>query len=78
MSIDTTKPVRAVSLEEGDEIDLADDEYGDNDDAIFYFAVVNEVSEFRDADGYLWVKANTSQGEYDFPASHILKLKVVD
>ncbi len=78
MSIDTTRNVRAIRIEIGDEIDLADDEYGDNEMAIFCFAEVSNISEYRDDDDDLWITLNTSQGEYSFPAGHWIKRKVVE
>lgn len=78
MSIDTTRNVRALRIEIGDEIDLADDEYGDNEMAIFYFATVDGITEYRDDDGDLWITLSTSQGEFSFPAGHWIKRKVVE
>lgn len=78
MSIDTTRNVRAIRIEVGDQLDLDGDEYGDNEMAIFTFAEVSEVTDYRDEDGDLWVTLNTSQGEYNFPAGHWIKRKVME
>jgi hypothetical protein len=78
LSIDTTRNVRAIRIEVGDELDLADDEYGDNEMAIFMFATVEEISEYRDEDSDLWLKIDTTQGTYDFPAGHWIKVKVME
>lgn len=78
MSIDTTRNVRAIHIEIGDDIDLADDEYGDNEMAIFGFAEVDNVWESRDEDGDLRVFISTSQGTYEFPAGHWIKRRVME
>ena len=78
MSIDTTRRVRVIHIDVGDKVDLADDEYGDNENAMFAFAEVEEISEWRDEDGDTWINLHTDQGEYGFPAWYEVKRKVVD
>lgn len=78
MSIDTTKRVHVIRIDVGDEIDLADDEYGDNELAMFGFAEVLEISEWKDEDGDLWVNLHTTQGEYGFPSWYEVKRKVME
>ncbi len=76
MSIDLCREVAADEIDEGDELDLEDDEYGDNSQAMYGFATVLRKSEWYDEDSFPWVTLKTSQGEFDMPAGHLVKLKV--
>ena len=78
MSIDLCREVVADEIEVDDEIDLDGDEYGDNSLAMSAFAVVKHRVEWYDADNYPWVTFRTTQGEFDMPAGHLVKLKVVE
>jgi hypothetical protein len=73
--VDSIKRRYAEDIEVGDELDLDGDEYGDNEDAIFGYAVVNCRT-----DSYVgrdpWVELETSQGIFRTPAGHKLKVKV--
>jgi hypothetical protein len=78
MSIDLVREIRATEVEVEDELDLDGDEYGDNEFAIFGYAKVEKRTEWYDDDGYPWVNFQTSQGGFDSPAGHLLKLKVTE
>ena len=75
--IDTTKERYAEDVEDGDELDLDGDEYGDNEKAMFGYAKV-----LRRKDSYLdgdpCVLLTTSQGTFTVPAGHLMKVRVVD
>ncbi len=74
MSVDTCKERYAEDIEIGDELDLDGDEYGDNESAIYGYALVMHRKDFYSA-GDPWVVLNTSQGVFEFPAGHVLKVK---
>lgn len=77
MSIDTVKRVMAEDIEEDDEIDLDGDEYGDNEDAAYNYATVSRITHCWDGvTGDPLVTLHTSQGTFDFPAGHYLKVKI--
>lgn len=78
MSIDLVKEVYAAEIEIDDELDLDGDEYGDNEQAMFAYAVVQKRTSWFDEDGYLWITFETSQGNFDVPENHLLKLKVIE
>jgi hypothetical protein len=75
--ITLTRKVVAENIQEGDEVDLDGDEYGDNEKAPSAYALVDSVTEWY-ADGYPWVTLHTDQGSYEMPAGHIVRLKVVE
>lgn len=73
--IDTCKDKYAEDIEVGDELDLDGDEYGDNERAIYSYAVVLQRSDsYENKEPY--VKLVTSQGEFTMPAGHFVKVKV--
>lgn len=73
----TVKPVYVEDIEDGDELDLDGDEYGDNEYAMFGYAKVeNKLDFYRDGDP--WVVVSTSQGSFEMPAGHQVKVKVID
>ena len=76
--IDVVKEIRAVEVELGDELDFDGDEYGDNESAIFGYAVVEKAKEWYDEDNDPWVTLGTTQGEFDMPAGHLVKLRIVE
>lgn len=78
MSVDVVKEIHAVQIEEGDELDFDGDEYGDNEQAIFGYALVTRRVEWYDEDHDLWITVVTSQGEFDMPAGHFVKLRIVE
>lgn len=79
MSIDTTKPVVAEEVETGDELDFDGDDYADNEMSIFGFAAVNNISHWWDGEsGSPMVTLYTSQGDFEMPAGHFVKLKTVE
>lgn len=75
--IDTTKSRYAEDVEVGDELDLDGDEYGDNEKAVYGYALVH-----RRKDSYIsgepCVLLITSQGTFTVPAGHKMKVKVAD
>ncbi len=78
MSVDVVREIRAREVEVGDELDFDGDEYGDNELAIFGYASVSDVIEWYDNDNDPWVVLNTSQGEFEMPAGHLVKLRIVE
>ncbi len=75
--VDLCKSRYAEDVEVGDELDLDGDEYGDNEFAAIQYASVlsyNHIYKQNDP----WVLINTSQGEFLFPAGHMLKVKVIE
>jgi hypothetical protein len=73
------KPVYAEDVEPDTELDFAEDEYGWNDKADQAYAVVLRRTEWYDgATGEPWVTLHTDQGSFDMPASHLVKMKVVE
>ncbi len=78
MSVDMVKEIRACEVEVSDELDFDGDEYGDNELAMYGYATVNDVIEYYDNDNYPWVVLNTSQGEFEMPAGHLVKLRIVE
>jgi len=77
MSINICKDVLAEDIEPDFELDLDGDEYGDNEFAIFGYAVVLRRTEWYDANtGEPWVTLYTSQGDFEMPAGHAVKVKV--
>lgn len=76
MSIDLCKEVYPSQIEQGDELDFDGDEYCDNESAVYDFAKVFDVRESVDSDGDLVVTLSTSQGTYDVPGNHLVKLKI--
>jgi hypothetical protein len=79
MSVDICVDRHAYEINPGDEIDLANDEYGENEAAYEHYAVVLKVSDdWPDDDGDLWVTIKTDQGTFNFPSYHYIKLKVDD
>lgn len=79
MSIDTVRRIVAEDVEEDDELDLYGDEYGDNENAIYNYALVTKVTPCWDGQsGEPLITLTTSQGVFDFPAGHYLKVKVND
>jgi len=82
MSVDTCKPVYADNIEPDDEIDLDGDEYAEDLDpavAMSGYALVERKTEWYDAaTGFPWVTLWTTQGNFEMPAGHLVKLKVVE
>jgi hypothetical protein len=76
MSIDTCRKVYADMLEPDDEIDLADDEYGDNEQAVYSFATVIDTEIWVDSDGDYVVTVVTDQISFTCPREHKVKQKV--
>jgi hypothetical protein len=79
MSIDTCRKILAEDIEVDDELDLDGDEYGDNADAVTSYAVVDRIRDKSDAvNSDPWLTFYTSQGTFDCPAGHYLRVKVED
>ncbi len=77
--VDTTKETYAEDIEAGDELDFDNDEYADNEQAMFSFALVLAKHEWYDPGTKdPWVSLETSQGVFDMPAGHLVKLKVTE
>jgi hypothetical protein len=77
MSADICRKGLAEDLEIGDELDLDGDEYGDNENAIFGYATVKGMLWWHNYDTESpWVTVNTTQGEFDMPAGHTVKIKI--
>lgn len=77
MSTDLCKNTWAEDIEIGDELNLDGDEYGDNEQAIFGYAVVERKTEWWDGStGFPWITLTTSQGEFEVPSSHVFKVKI--
>jgi hypothetical protein len=76
--IDLVKEIAADEIDVDDELDLDGDEYGDNEQAISGYALVTKRTEWYDDENYPWVTVVTSQGEFDMPAGHLVKVKVVE
>jgi hypothetical protein len=73
--ISTCRDKYAEDIEVGDQLDLDGDEYADNEQAIYSYAVVLQRSDFyQNKEPY--VKLTTSQGEFAMPAGHVVKVKV--
>lgn len=75
--IDTCSTRYAEDIEIGDELDLDGDEYGDNENAVFGYATVSVRTDFYSSKEP-WVRLVTSQGIFDMPAGHTVRVKVVD
>lgn len=75
--IDVCKERYAEDIEIGDELDLDGDEYGDNENAMFGYALVNQRTDLYQ-DGEPWVQLTTSQGMIQMPAGHMVKVKIND
>jgi hypothetical protein len=75
--IDVCKDRYAEDIEVNDELDLDGDEYGDNEFAIFYYAVVTDRKDFYQ-NKESWITLTTSQGVFTMPGGHIVKVKVHD
>lgn len=73
----TVKNVYVEELEVGNELDLDGDEYGDNEFAIFNYAKVLDLDDVY-IDGDPWVYVRTSQGSFQMPSGHKVKVKTVD
>lgn len=78
MSIDLCKDLVAEDIDIDDEIDLDEDEYGDNPQAMSKFALVLQRKDWYDSENYPWVTLRTDQGSFDFPAGHLIKVKVIE
>jgi hypothetical protein len=74
--VDLCKDRFAEYIEPGDELDFDDDEYADNENASYSFAVVSSVRQWYDAAKDPWITLVTSQGSFDMPAGHYVKIKV--
>lgn len=75
--IGTCKDHYAEDIEVGNELDLDGDEYGDNEDAIYGYAVVENRKDVY-VSGDPWVILTTSQGVFHMPAGHLVKVKIVE
>jgi hypothetical protein len=79
MSIDTVRRIVAEDVGEDDELDLDGDEYGDNELAVYAYATVMKVTPYWDGESdEPMVVLTTSQGVFNFPAGHYLKVKIND
>lgn len=79
MSTDICKKVLAEDVNIGDELDFDGDEYGDNEFAVFGYAKVVGILWWHNYDEEEpWVTLNTTQGEFEMPAGHRVKVKVED
>jgi hypothetical protein len=77
VSIDTTKTILAEDVEAGFELDLDGDEYGDNELAVYGYATVERRSDWWDGQsGEPMVTLYTTQGEFEMPAGHTVKIRV--
>lgn len=76
--IDLVKEISAREIEVDDELDLDGDEYGDNEKAINGYALVLAYAEWYDDDNDPWVTIETTQGSFDMPAGHLVKVKVIE
>jgi hypothetical protein len=73
--LNTCKTIYAEDIEVDDELDLDGDEYGDNEYAIFNFAkVATKLDTYKH--GEPWIILGTSQGSFEMPAGHTVKVKV--
>jgi hypothetical protein len=73
--IDVCKERYVEDVDINDELDLDGDEYGDNDRAIFGYALVLQRNDIYE-DGEPWVTLITSQGMFRMPAGHQVKVKI--
>jgi hypothetical protein len=73
--IDTCRPRYAEDVNVQDKLDLDGDEYCDNDKAIYDYATVINRTDYY-SQGKSWVSLITSQGVFEVPAGHKLKVKV--
>jgi hypothetical protein len=73
--IDTCKPRYAEDINPQDELDLDGDEYCDNEKAIYSYATVLSRLDYY-SQGEAWISFTTSQGVFEVPGSHKLKVKV--
>lgn len=73
--ISTSRDRYVEDLRIGDEVDLDGDEYGDNDNAIYNYAIITDLEDIY-SDRQPWVRVSTSQGEFEMPAGHIIRVKV--
>lgn len=76
--IDLVKEIAAREVEVDDELDLDGDEYGDNEKAASDYASVLKYAEWYDDDNYPWVTVATTQGNFDMPAGHLVRVKVIE
>lgn len=77
--ISTTKSIYAEEVDTHDQLDFDGDEYADNDQALYGYAVVERKTEWYDGQtGFPWVSLYTTQGIFDMPAGHLVKLKLDD
>jgi hypothetical protein len=77
--INLTRNTVAEEIEVDDEIDFDGDEYGDNEKAAAEYATVVAVTEWWDGEtGYPWITLHTTQGSFEMPAGHNVRLKVVE
>lgn len=74
--ISTTRQISVIDVEVDDELDLVDDEYGDNDLAMSEYARVLEINEVEDDESYPEVVIITTQGSFACPLNHFVKIKV--
>lgn len=75
--ISTVKSVIAEDLEIFSELNLDGDEYADNERALYGYALLLEIREWY-SEGAPWVTLKTTQGSFDMPAGHAVKVKVDD
>lgn len=75
--IDLTTTIYAEDVEPGAELDFSQDELCYNDDADEQYATVNRKTDWWDAvNGEPWCTLFTTQGDFEVPADHRVRIKV--
>jgi hypothetical protein len=75
--IATCKERYAEDVQVGDALDLDGDEYGDNENAVFDYAVVTDMQDFY-KNREPWITFVTSQITFSAPAGHLVKVRVTE
>lgn len=79
MSVDLVKTIYAEDVNVGDELDFAEDEYCWNDLADSAYATISRRTEWYNGHtGEPWVTLITSQGDFEMPAAHQVKKRVIE